>query len=309
MAHIEIEDTGPGLTRSELERIFEPFARGTSAGHAAPGAGLGLTIAKMLTDLMGGELTVASTPGTGSVFRIKLFLPEVHQSSVARRPAPIRIRRGYEGARRKILVVDNEEADRDLLAQVLEPLGFELRTAASGHDALDLLAAGLQPDAILMDLAMPGIDGWETIRRLREMPHVKAKVAVVSANAFDKGLDDDAGIPPEDFIGKPVRHGELLDWLERQLGLRWQEQPRVQPAPPSRPARGGRNPAPLLLRNLRQAVQLGYYRGIMNILDDIGSAQPECEDFVAAMREMARQFQFEAMDRELALAIPALEAE
>jgi signal transduction histidine kinase/CheY-like chemotaxis protein/purine-cytosine permease-like protein len=309
MAHIEIEDTGPGLTRSELERIFEPFARGTSASHAAPGAGLGLTIAKMLTDLMGGELTVASTPGTGSVFRIKLFLPEVHQSSVARRPAPIRIRRGYEGARRKILVVDNEEADRDLLAQVLEPLGFELRTAASGHDALDLLAAGLQPDAILMDLAMPGIDGWETIRRLREMPHVKAKVAVVSANAFDKGLDHDAGIPPEDFIGKPVRHGELLDWLERQLGLRWQEQPRVQPAPPSRPARGGRNPAPLLLRNLRQAVQLGYYRGIMNILDDIGSAQPECEDFVAAMREMARQFQFEAMDRELALAIPALEAE
>ena len=61
--------------------------------------------------------------------------------------------------------MDNEEADRELLVHLLEPLGFELRTAASGHDALDLLAAGLAPDAILMDLAMPGIDGWETIRR------------------------------------------------------------------------------------------------------------------------------------------------
>ena len=76
LAHIDIEDTGPGLTADELAQIFEPFARGNSASHTAPGAGLGLTIAKMLTDLMGGEMTVASTPGAGSVFRIKLFLPE-----------------------------------------------------------------------------------------------------------------------------------------------------------------------------------------------------------------------------------------
>jgi CheY-like chemotaxis protein len=82
-------------------------------------------------------------------------------------PAPAR--RGYEGPRRRILVVDNEEADRELLVHVLEPLGFELRTAASGHDALDLLAAGHRPDVMLMDLAMPGIDGWETIRRLRQL--------------------------------------------------------------------------------------------------------------------------------------------
>ncbi|MEO7390730.1 MAG: ATP-binding protein [Ramlibacter sp.] len=306
MANIEIEDTGPGLTGDELAQIFEPFARGNSASHTAPGAGLGLTIAKMLTDLMGGELTVASTPGAGSVFRIKLFLPEVRNAVIAAQVTVPRLRRAYEGARRKVLVVDNEEADRELLVHLLEPLGFELRTAASGHDALDLLAAGLQPDAILMDLAMPGIDGWETIRRLRRIePAGGSKVAIVSANAFDKGLDNDVGIRPEDFILKPVRHSELLDWLERQLGLRWLDAEPTAPAPP-RGVTGWIWPEAGSLQALQQAVQLGYYRGIMNKLDEVDRAQPECAGFTAAMRELARQFQFEGMSRELAKA-PVLE--
>ncbi|MCG2591840.1 ATP-binding protein [Ramlibacter sp. XY19] len=297
MALIEVEDTGPGLTQEELATIFEPFARGNSASHSAPGAGLGLTIAKMLTDLMGGELSARSTPRVGSVFRVRLFLPEVHAAAVAR-VAPPRLRRAYEGARRKILVVDNEEADRELLVHLLAPLGFELRTAASGHDALDLLAAGLQPDAVLVDLAMPGIDGWETIRRIRRMEHLRAKVAVVSANAFDKGLENDAGIRAEDFILKPVRHSELLDWLERSLQLRWlQEAPVAAPEPA--PAQEWVRPAPDLLAPLQQAVQLGYYRGILNQLDAIDAASPACAGFTAAMRELARNFRFEAIGQAL----------
>jgi CheY-like chemotaxis protein len=251
---------------------------------------------------MGGELKLASTPGAGSVFRIQLFLPEVSGPVDAAGPAPARTRRGYEGPRRRILVVDNEEADRDLLAHLLEPLGFELRNAANGHDALDLLAAGLRPDAILMDLAMPGIDGWETIRRIRRLGHDNAKVAIVSANAFDKGLDNDVGVRPEDFILKPVRHTELLDWLERQLGLRWLEQAPAAPAEPPAAAGEWHWPAPGELAALQQAVQLGYYRGIVNQLDAIVAAQPGCAAFAATMRELARQFQFEAMSRKLAQA-------
>jgi signal transduction histidine kinase len=301
MAVVEVADTGPGIAEAELAQIFEPFARGNSAGGGAPGAGLGLTIAKMLTDLMGGELCARSTPGAGSVFKVRLFLPQVH-AAVPAPSASAGARRGYEGARRRILVVDNEEADRELLVALLEPLGFELRTAASGHDALDLLAAGLQPDAILVDLAMPGIDGWETIRRVRRMPHVHAKLAVVSANAFDKGLENDAGIRAEDFILKPLRHTELLDWLGRQLGLRWlQEQPVATPA--DKPATGAWSwPRAELLEPLRHAVQLGYYRGILNQLDAIDAAQPECGGFSGAMRELARQFRFEAMVQALAAA-------
>jgi len=308
LAQIEIEDTGPGMSGQELEQIFEPFARGESAGHSAPGAGLGLTIAKMLCELMGGQLSARSEPGRGSVFRVRLFVPEVHGAS-APRAAPARQRLAYAGARRKILVVDNEEADRELLVLLLEPLGFELRTAASGHDALDLLAAGHQPDAILMDLAMPGIDGWETIRRLRRLEHVDAQIGIVSANAFDKGLENDVGIRPEDFILKPVRHSELLDWLERRLELEWLAAAPAQPEAAEPSPADWQWPSAELLQPLHQAVQLGYYRGILNQLDAIESAQPGCSAFAAAMRELARQFQFEAIARELSRAAPALQGE
>ncbi|MCD6078073.1 MAG: hybrid sensor histidine kinase/response regulator, partial [Ramlibacter sp.] len=165
---------------------------------------------------------------------------------------------------------------------------------------------GLRPDAMLVDLAMPGIDGWETIRRTRRMEGVQAKVAVVSANAFDKALDNDVGIRPEDFIVKPVRHTELLDWLERQLGLRWLQEPVPAALAPVVPANWCW-PRAALLAPLQQAVQLGYYRGILNQLDAIDAVQPDCAAFTAAMRELARRFQFEAIGRELARAQPTRE--
>ncbi len=308
MAVVEIEDTGPGLSMEEHERIFEPFTRANTGGATAPGAGLGLTIAKMLTDLMGGQLTVTSTPGAGSVFRVKLFLPEVHAMPGTVLDLPraraSRPRHGYAGPRRRILVVDNEEADRELLVKLLEPLGFDMRIAASGHDCLDLIAAGYRPDVIFMDLAMPGIDGWETIRRVRAleadkfpqgMPG-KANIAIVSANAFDKGLDNDVDIPGDDFILKPVRHSELLDWLERRLGLTWLSAPTPNPAPAAlAPQATPLYPEARHLDALREVVSLGFYRGIMNTLDDIESGQPNTAAFVAEMRGLARQFQFEAM--------------
>jgi signal transduction histidine kinase/CheY-like chemotaxis protein/purine-cytosine permease-like protein len=328
-AALEVEDTGPGMTAEEIERIFEPFARGVpgTAGHGngagparqVPGAGLGLTIAKMLTDLMGGEMSVQSTPGEGSVFRVRLFLPRVHAEAGRRRRAadseaagpqalpsakardrsssPARpARRGYLGTRRRVLVVDNEEADRELLCRLLMPLGFELRTAASGHDALDLIAAGFRPDAMFVDLAMPGIDGWETIRRARAFAAglAPAHIAIVSANAFDKRLENDAGIAPEDFFVKPVRHSELLDWLERRLTLQWTAAPASSAAPDAAV------PAPTAppderLGPLREAVALGYFRGIMNQLDAIDAAEPACAAWTAGQRALARQFRFEAM--------------
>ncbi|AOG22265.1 hybrid sensor histidine kinase/response regulator [Acidovorax sp. RAC01] len=330
MARIDVQDTGPGLTADEIERIFEPFTRGGAGGSSntgAPGAGLGLTIARMLTALMGGELTVTSTPGAGSVFHVKLFLPEVHADALGKLPPsaapsarPPRLRTGYAGERRRILVVDNEEPDRELLRQLLEPLGFELRQAASGHDALDLLATGYRPHAIFMDLAMPGIDGWETLRRIHAQGWGPAadgtgpRMAIVSANAFDKALDNDVGIRPEDFIVKPVRHSELLDWLEQRLDLVWTDgtaaaaQPGAAMAAPMQPAalpaattaEPAAYPPPAALVELAQSVSLGYYRGILNALADIERQHPEHAAFVQRMRGLARQFQFDAMGQILA---------
>ena len=312
MALFEIEDTGPGIAPDEIGQIFEPFSRGSaraSAAHATSnavasgGTGLGLTISKMLTDLMGGELTVhsrqAGDGGSGSLFRIRMFLPEARFVPSSREPALL-ARTGYRGVRRRVLVVDNEEVDRGLLANVLGPLGFELRQAGSGHECLALLHE-YRPDAILMDLAMPGIDGWETIRRLRAQGLSDAPIAVVSANAFDKGLENDVGIETADFIVKPVRMAELLDWLGRALDLEWIHAPAAN-VPPARDGAASRAeiaefvyPAEDRLLALDEMVNLGYFRGIVKLLDNIDAESPECAAFVAHMRVLSRQFQLDAM--------------
>jgi CheY-like chemotaxis protein len=232
---------------------------------------------------------------------VRLFLPQLHLPPEGTRKleaerAQRQARSGYAGARRKILVVDNEAADRDLLLQLLEPLGFELRQAASGHDALDLIAAGLNPDVVLLDLAMPGIDGWETLRRIRALGDPQPAVAIVSANAFDRGLDQGLGIAAEEFFVKPVRHSELLDWLGRRLQLQWLDQP-AEPVPPSPPAEAPPQstlPRAELLA-LQTLVQLGYYRGIVNKLTELATAHPQCAAFTTAQTMLARQYQFETM--------------
>jgi DNA-binding NarL/FixJ family response regulator len=148
-----------------------------------------------------------------------------------------------------------------------------------------------------MDLAMPGIDGWETIRRLRRMPGLaQLPVAVVSANAFDKGLENDAGITVADFITKPIRHSELLDWLEQRLQLRWTEQTPVTSLPFVTSA-----PAPVTppsderLAELRELAVLGYYRGIVRLLDDIEAQNPVHQSWVDQVRGLTRAYRFEAI--------------
>jgi signal transduction histidine kinase/CheY-like chemotaxis protein/purine-cytosine permease-like protein len=309
MALFEVHDTGPGMAEQELDRVFEPFARGqaevvATQSAASTGTGLGLTIAKMLTDLMGGEMTVRSTLGEGTVFSVRLFLPELHGAVVRRDSAAPSIT-AYEGERRRVLVVDNEESDRELIARWLQPLGFEVLLATSGHDALAILdaldpAGEGAPHAIFMDLAMPGIDGWETLRRLRARGWGGVPLTIVSANAFDKGLDNDLGHSPQDFFVKPVRREELLNWLGQRLGLQWvtadaaTQTGQVAHAPQPPAASSATELAPLL-----ELVRLGYYKGIVNWLDDWVRQRPEQADFAQGLRTLAREFRFEAIEQRL----------
>ena len=305
IAHFEIEDSGPGMTPEELARVFDPFERGgASAGEggaaAGGGTGIGLTIAKMLTELMGGEMTVRSTPGRGTAFAIRLFLPQATEAAVA---PTVRVARrtGYAGPRRSVLVVDNEETDRGLLANVLEPLGFTVRQAASGEAALRLLHGGAAPDAILMDLAMPGLDGWGTIRRLRDEGLSEAPVAIVSANAFDRGLDNDVGVAPADFFVKPVRVADLLQWLGQRLALTWIDAPAPPRAAAAAPPAPGADPGPpppaALARRaaLDELARLGYLRGLLGELSAIEAEDPAAAAWTGPVRELAQQFRFDAI--------------
>jgi signal transduction histidine kinase/CheY-like chemotaxis protein/purine-cytosine permease-like protein len=327
MAVFEVVDSGPGMSPADIDRVFEPFARGSTAAGQAQGTGLGLTIAKMLTDLMGGELTVSSQPGQGTTFKVRLFLPEVH-ATVSAPGTPTRVLPtpsdwgqarciGYAGPRKQVLVVDNEEADRSLLQRWLAPLGFDVVLATSGQDALRLFGEGLptgtgmRPHAVFMDLAMPGIDGWETLRRLSAMglrsgPHAMA-CAVVSANAFDHGQDNDVGIAPADFFVKPVRRQQLLDWLAQRLSLVWiwpDAAPTQPPALPAAMPTSADRPDAASLHTLLRTVQSGHVRGVQRQLDALARAYPQSGAFVSHARALLQDFRLDELERWVTASTP-----
>jgi signal transduction histidine kinase/ActR/RegA family two-component response regulator len=302
MARFDIIDTGPGMDEAELARVFEPFERGSAEGG---GSGLGLTIARMLTDLMGGEMTVHSAPGQGSRFGIRLFLPEIDAAALPE-PAGLRpTRSGYRGPRRTLLVVDNEEADRGFVAHALQPLGFEVVQAGSGEQCLALLDQGLQPDVILMDLAMPGIDGWATLRAVHKQPLALPATAIISANGFDKGLDNDVGVTAQDFFVKPLRLPDLLDWIGRRLALEWTVTAPAPSAPVTAIWEASAMPASAAppaaasagdhLRDIDQIVATGYLRGILARIAQAEAEAPSASPLYAVLRQHAQGFRFDAM--------------
>ncbi|WP_374489433.1 ATP-binding protein [Zoogloea sp.] len=299
MATFEVEDSGQGISADELERIFDPFTRGSSA-QGASGAGLGLTISRMFADVMGGELSARSTPGEGSTFRVRLFLPQLRESPAGPEALPQRRITGYGGERRRVLIVDNEREDREFLIQLLEPLGFILAQAGSGAECLALVE-DFRPDLIFLDLAMPGMDGWETLRRLRAGPRGGTPVAIISANAYEKGLrsespDPELGIGARDFILKPVLVPELLDWMGQRLGLTWldaQSPPQVSAVPGVSPTL--QRPPPEALAPLAHQVELGHMKGIHACLDQLAQLDPAYGPFVERIRHHARNFELDAI--------------
>jgi CheY-like chemotaxis protein len=184
-----------------------------------------------------------------------------------------------------------------MLISVLAPLGFILDQAASGAECLEVVPI-FKPDVIFMDLAMPGIDGWETIRRVRALPGVAVMphVAIISANAFDKGLDNDAAISMDDFFVKPVRVSDLFDWIQRRLGLEWS-----YGAPASAPRLTETSPDVTVptkwLEALAAQISLGYIRGVQGVLSELLQTMPEHARFVAQMRQLVAEFKLDTMSQ------------
>lgn len=293
MAVFEIEDTGSGIAAGDLERIFLPFERAVEAGNpVAGGVGLGLTISKMLTGLMGGELMMRSQIGVGTCFTVRLFLPAVaHPQLPVSTPAPRHIT-GYAGAPRRVLVVDDSAIDRQLLCDVLKPLGFTVMQAASGVEALRVSSQFL-PDLILLDIDMPEIDGWETARLLRANRISLAPILIVSANAFDSDLRNDVGMGREDFLIKPLRIDDLLDRMRTKLGLVW-----TTPAEQDTPeAVASLNLPQANLAVLRQLGEIGYVRGILAHLDELDRIDTAYLPVTRALRSSAQRFDLKAFAR------------
>jgi len=246
----------------------------------------------MLTALMGGELSVKSQEGQGTVFQLRLFLSEVRVPQ-----AVVHVEHdivGYHGPRRRVLVVDDHIEHRKVLAGMLEPLDFEVLMASNGQEALSQ-ASLHNPDLILMDLSMPQLDGWQTARLMRRSLGSSAPILIISANAFVDGGSVSADC--NDYLPKPVHAPVLLDKISQQLSLNWI---RRAPAPIQPPAISLTVPA---LQALQQQASLGYVRGVMELLDRLQHEAPAAAAQIETLRGLAARFQLNELSRQLDEAI------
>ena len=213
-----IEDSGPGIAPEDLQRIFEPFTR-ASIDSGVEGTGLGLPISKRLVDAMGGRLEVASSEGGGSIFTVELDMETAERTAIDHEVVEQII--GYEGARRRVLVVDNDATSLEVMARLLRAVGLATVEASGGREALRIAAA--EPvDLIVTDLAMPEMTGLELAERLRadERLHGVPILAVsASVSAFTREEALAAGC--DGFVGKPVHVDELFAAIGPLLHLSW----------------------------------------------------------------------------------------
>jgi signal transduction histidine kinase/CheY-like chemotaxis protein len=290
IAEFEIADTGIGIAQADLSRIFEPFERVEGArAPLTPGIGLGLTITRLLTQIMGGELTVTSELAKGSRFRVRLMLSEASQPL---KPAPLESRvLGYKGKRLTVLIADDDPVHRGLLEDLLSPLGFIVFKAADGDECM-AVAASCQPDVLLIDIAMPGPNGWEVARQLRHSGFEQLVIIVISANPLELRRPPHADLCHNDVLAKPVNIAELLNKLSFQLHLEW-----LAHGPEPEIESRSRIPStldPEQTEELRQLGAIGYIRGIQSRLDTIERQAPPGDEYVAQLRRLVSEFQLDA---------------
>jgi CheY-like chemotaxis protein len=215
----QVADTGVGIEADQVGRLFQPFEQVGDIQRRNDGTGLGLSISAQLVRLMGSSLELSSTPRVGSRFWFDLWLP-VSAESLPVVPVTARIT-GYEGRRRKVLVVDDVQVNRVMLAEMLGAVGFEVVEAGNGRQAVDAVQAS-SPDLVIMDIVMPVMDGLAAMRRLRELAASRT-VPIIAASASTMPDDREMSLAAgaNVFVTKPIDHRGLLHHMGTLLGLHW----------------------------------------------------------------------------------------
>ncbi|MDP2229090.1 MAG: ATP-binding protein, partial [Moraxellaceae bacterium] len=298
MLWIGVRDNGIGIPEEARERIFSPFEQ-VEATATSAGIGLGLPIAAQLVQLMGGELVCECPPEGGCLFYFRIPLQLAPESELAPVRGPLGLRR-YEGPVRRILVVDDIAENRALLADVLASLGFDLALAEDGLKALERLES--EPfDAVIIDQFMPGLSGWQVLRRARER-RLSLPFILLSATRAMPPADWPPGLLFVATLMKPVGPDRLAQVLGQVLGLRWSDD-ELEPTLPAMQALTTLAwPSAASLAELELALGMGQVTDIEEWVAATMEAQPEAEGFAQAVLEAVRRLDFPAIRRLLDLA-------
>jgi PAS domain S-box-containing protein len=294
---VEIEDTGPGISPDDQEKLFRHFEQTKTGQQAGTGTGLGLAISREFVRLMGGAITVDSQVGMGSVFVIHLPLKEGEAEAVQARDKPRHVLRLQPGqATCRVLIADDIDHNRQLLAQLLEPLGFEIRLATNGVEAVHEFEEW-RPHLILMDFRMPVMDGHEAIRRIRAMAGGNdLKIIAVTASAMDENRQELMSIGADDFISKPFREVELFQKIHAHAGVEYvyadhpTDTPREEPAELTPESLSGWPQD--LIDPMREAVITADLDQLLARIQEVEARDPR---IARALRRLAEGFEYEKL--------------
>lgn len=288
-------DTGVGMNPQMLSKIFQPFEQVGDATQQAKGTGLGLAISQRIVELMGGEIRVESQLGEGSRFWFEITVPlsAVMSETVQRREQGRVV--GYTGNPRHILVVDDRDTNREIVAEMLKPLGFVINEAENGVDALAKIQE-TKPHLIIMDLIMPKLDGFETTRKIRQIPELADVIIIASsASVFETDKVQSLTVGCNAFLNKPVDFDALMVALETHLGLKWEyEAEQTEGAETSvlvTDTEALIPPPQAELTHLQELLMLGDMRGIRQWADKIMLEEKAAyHSFAAKVKELAEGY-------------------
>jgi len=306
LATFTVIDTGIGIAAEDAQRIFVPFERVAGPAAERPGVGLGLSITQALVHIMGGDIRVESAPGAGSRFTVRLMLSQPLVAPTGPAPEAGAVT-GYLGRERWVLLIDDDPAHLTMVRGLLEPLGFQVRCAGDGDNGL-ALAAQVQPDLVLCDVALAGESGWDIAAQLRRRHGAALRIVMVSGERSQAALPTGEAPAKDTFVMKPFDFAILLDVIAAQLGLEWLRAASVPRALPE--AARVRLPAALAAQAsahcaaIGRLVRIGHVRGIEAEIDAIAALGPDTATLAEAMRAALDNFDLKAL-AELARTVAA----
>lgn len=294
-----VEDTGPGIDKADQACLFDKFVQ-TSHGMRAGGTGLGLAISREFARLLGGDVVVDSEPGRGSCFHFDIPLAEGDVADLPNRTGSRSIA-GLAPASRgcRILVVDDQPDSRALLVKLLAGVGFDTCEASDGLEAVEAFHA-TQPAAVLLDLRMPHMDGFETTGNIRQSERGRrVPIIAVSASTFDEDRKHALANGMDDFVGKPFHEAEILEKLRAHLHLDYVYVDDTTTPPPLCPSGGGTwspgalaQAPPELVAQLRSATVAAEYDRALDLVGSLAATAPAAAE---ELRRLVRAFDYQGV--------------
>jgi CheY-like chemotaxis protein len=293
---VDIQDTGCGIEQNEQARIFNIFEQADPAKRSGKGAGLGLFLSRRYAQAHGGDVTVSSRPGQGSCFRFAFHARIARGGEVVHRSRMGNVQRLSAGQRAwRLLVVDDESANRDMLAGMLEAVGFTVETAVDAAQALQRICQMPEVDLVLMDKCLPEIDGYEAIRRLRELPKgAGLPVLIVTASGFADELQLALAAGADGYVAKPVRLDRLLAEIGNVTDVHYDYEPPAPYAPQIMREVGLEVPSMACVpRAQRELLDRALHRGDIHELRDlIAGMEGEHAELAVELRVLVDTYEY-----------------